>query len=307
MRFHGLDLNLLVVLDALFVEQHVTRAAVRLHLTQSAVSAALGRLREHFDDPLFVLVGGAMLPTALMQALHPRIDQVLESARSIAFANASFDPGAARRKFRIIASDYVIAVLMPALRRRLASLAPQVDLQLLTLVPLRGAEPGSLVDEALEHRHCDLVILPLAHGSVRHPQQPLFEDSFSVIACRDNCALADGLTLEHYLVAPHVVRETGLGAQGSMEAEFIASQGLARRVAVAVDQFGLIPEFIVGSPCLSTLHSRLAHLYVQRFPLRLLPPPLAIPATLQVMQWHAYQDSDPALVWLRQLLAEVAG
>ncbi|WP_027593282.1 LysR family transcriptional regulator [Pseudomonas sp. LAIL14HWK12:I7] len=235
MRFHGLDLNLLVVLDALFVEQHVTRAAVRLHLTQSAVSVALGRLREHFNDPLFVLVGGAMLPTALMQSLHPRIDQVLENARGIAFANARFDPGAARRKFRIIASDYVIAVLMPALMRRLASLAPQVDLQLLTLVPLRGAEPGSLVDEALEHRHCDLVILPLAHGSARHPQ------------------------------------------------------------------------FIVGGPCLSTLHSRLAHLYAQRFPLRLLPPPLAIPATLQVMQWHAYQDSDPALVWLRQLLAEVAG
>lgn len=306
MRFHGLDLNLLVVLDALFVEQHVTRAAVRLHLTQSAVSAALGRLREHFDDPLFVLVGGSMLPTALMQALHPRVHGVLESARGIAFANARFEPGETRRKFRIMASDYVIAVLMPALKRRLASLAPQVDLQLLTLVPQRGAEPGSLVDEALEHRHCDLVILPHAHGSNRHPQQPLFEDGFSVIACADDPELAEGLTLERYLAAPHVVRETGPGAQGSMEAEFLASQGLERRVAVAVEQFGLIPEFVVGGPCLSTLHSRLARLYARRFPLRLLAPPLAIPATLQVVQWHAYQDRDPALVWLRQLLAEAA-
>ncbi|MDH4559933.1 LysR family transcriptional regulator [Pseudomonas sp. BN411] len=308
MRFHGLDLNLLVVLDALFVEQHVTRAAARLHLTQSAVSAALGRLREHFNDPLFVLVGGSMLPTALMQGLHPRIQAVLESARDIAFSNIRFEPGETRRRFRILASDYVIAVLMPALLGRLASLAPQVDLQLLTLVPRGGVEPGtgSLVDEALEHRHCDLVILPHAHGSSRHPQQPLFEDGFSVIACAENPGLAEGLTMERYLAAPHVVRETGPGAQGSMEAEFLASHGLERRVAVAVEQFGLIPEFVVGGPCISTLHSRLARLYARRFPLRLLAPPLAMPPTLQVVQWHAYQDSDPALAWLRGLLAEVA-
>ncbi|GLZ86989.1 transcriptional regulator [Metapseudomonas resinovorans] len=306
MRFHGLDLNLLVVLDALFLERHVTRAANRLHLTQSAVSAALGRLREHFQDPLFVLVGGRMLPTALMQRLQPDIHQVLDAARGIAFANVRFEPGETRRRFRIMASDYVMAVLLPALRQRLAQVAPGVDLQLLSLVPQRGGEAGGLVDEALEQRHCDLVILPHAHGSERHPRQSLFEDGFSVIACADNPALAEGLTLDLYLAAPHVVRETGAGAQGSMEAEFLASQGLDRRVAVAVEQFGLIPEFVVGGPCLATLHSRLARLYARRFPLRLLVPPLAFPATRQVLQWHACQDGDPALAWLRGLLAEVA-
>ncbi|WP_137820743.1 LysR family transcriptional regulator [Pseudomonas sp. D(2018)] len=306
MRFHGLDLNLLVVLDALVVEQHVTRAATRLHLTQSAVSAALGRLREHFADPLFVLVGGRMLPTALMQRLHPRIQGVLDGARGIAFANAGFEPRETRRRFRIMASDYVIAVLMPRFRRRLADLAPQVDLQLLTLLPQRGAEPGSLVDEALEHRHCDLVILPHVHRSTRHPEQAVFEDGFSVIACRENPNVVRGLSLERYLGSPHVVRETGASALGSMEAEFLASQGLERRVAVAVEQFGLVPEFVVGGPCLATLHSRLATLYASRFPLRLLEPPLVFPPTGQVMQWHAYQDGDPALAWLRQLLLEAA-
>jgi LysR family nod box-dependent transcriptional activator len=306
MRYHGLDLNLLAVLDALFVEQHVTRAAGRLHLTQSAVSAALGRLREHFEDPLFVLVGGRMLPSALMQRLYPRIHEVLESAREIAFANTGFDPAEAQRRFRLMASDYVMAVLMPQVQRSLARLAPGVDLQLVTLLPQRTLEPGGLVDEALEQQHCDLVILPHAHRSSRHPESPLFEDAFSTIACLDNPRVVDGLTLECYLSLPHVVRAAATAVQGSMEAEFLASQGLQRRVAVTVEQFALIPEFVVGSDCLATLHRRLAQLYARRFPLRLLEPPLAIPPTLQVMQWHAYQDADPALLWLRQLLQEAA-
>jgi len=302
MRFHGLDLNLLVVLDALYVEQHVTRAATRLCLTQSAVSAALGRLREHFDDPMFASVGGRMLPTALMQCLYPRIHQVLDGARCITFANAVFEPQDSQRRFRIMASDYVIAVVMPALKRQLARGAPNLGLQLLTLIPQRDIDPGRLVEEALEQLHCDLVILPRAHRSDRHPEQALFEDGFSVIACRDNQNLAGGLTLERYLASPHVVRETGINSHGSMEAEFLSSQGLERHVAVAVEQFGLIPEFIVGGPCLATLHSRLASHYSQRFALQIFEPPLAFPPTLQVVQWHAYQDRDPALIWLREQL-----
>lgn len=306
MRYHGLDLNLLAVLDALFVEQHVTRAAGRLHLTQSAVSAALGRLREHFDDQLFILVGGSMQPTALMQGLHPRIHEVLAAARDIAFANTQFDVAKAQRRFRIMASDYVIAVLMPHVQRSLAKLAPGIDLQFVTLVPQRMSQPGGLVDEALEQLHCDLVILPHAHRSVRHPESALFEDGFSTIACRDNAKVADGLSLETYLALPHVVRSTGPGSMGSMEAEFLASQGLERQVVVTVEQFGLIPEFVVGSYCIATLHRRLAQLYARRFPLRMLEPPLAIPPTLQIVQWHAYQDGDPTLFWLRQLLQEAA-
>ncbi|EJM22894.1 transcriptional regulator [Pseudomonas sp. GM21] len=306
MRYYGLDLNLLAVLDALFIEQHVTRAASRLHLTQSAVSAALGRLREHFDDPLFVLVGGKMVPTALTQRLYPQINQVLESAREIAFSNVQFDPRRSTRRFRIMASDYVIAVLLPQVQRRLAQVAPDVDLSVETLFPQKSLEPGWLADNVLEHRSCDLLIIPHAHRSTRHPQEPLFEDGFSTIVCMGNHRVGDSLTVQQYLALPHVVREAGTAANGSMEAEFFASRGLERRVRVAVDQFGLMPEFVVGSECIATMHSRLARLYARRFPLRLLAPPLEMPPTLQVVQWHAYQDADPALIWFRQLLAEVA-
>lgn len=305
MRYFGLDLNLLAVLDALYAEQHVTRAAKRLNLTQSAVSAALGRLREHFADPLFVLVGGRMLPTALMQGVYPSVTGVLAQAREIACASVRFDPQESRRRFRIMASDYVIAVLMPMLKQRLSREAPGLDLVFSTLALERSAEPCGVVAEALELRGFDLVIIPRGHCCSTHSQEPLFSDDFTVIACAHNKCVESVMSQEQYLAMPHVVREISPKLVASMEAEYLDSLGLSRRVAVAVDQFSLIPEFVSGSDCISTLHKRLAKHFAARFELKLLTPPLAFPVTRQVMQWHPYQDADPALQWLRQQLHHV--
>ncbi|KFX71752.1 LysR family transcriptional regulator [Pseudomonas taeanensis MS-3] len=305
MRYHGLDLNLLALLEALRIEQNVTRAALRLNLTQSAVSAALGRLREHFGDPLFALVGGRMMPTALMQAMAPRLEEFLAVSRVLAFANASFDPAAASRRFYVTASDYVLAVVMPEVQRRLLDVAPGIRLSLNTL-PFHSGQADRLAAVALEHNNSDFVILPDIHRSQAHPCAPFFQDGFTTIAWLDNSLIAGELTLAQYLELEHVVREISPGVPGSMEAEFFIQAGFERRVAVAVDQFGLIPEFVVGSSRVATLHSRLAVLYARRFPLRLIKPPLDLPATVQVIQWHAYQDADPAVTWLRQLMQDVA-
>lgn len=305
MRYHGLDLNLLALLDALRIEQNVTRAALRLNLTQSAVSAALGRLREHFGDPLFVAVGGRMVPTALMQTIIPQLDEFLSLSRSLAFANASFEPTAATRRFYVTASDYVLAVVMPEVKRRLLEIAPGIRLSLNTL-PFHSGQSDRLVAEALERNNSDFIILPDLHRSPAHPCAPFFEDNFTTVAWQGNTQLASELTLAQYLELEHVVREIGPDVSGSMEAEYFLQAGYERRVAVAVDQFGLIPEFIVGSPHVATLHSRLARLYARRFPLRLVKPPVDLPPTVQVIQWHAYQDADPALTWLRELMQDVA-
>lgn len=102
------------------------------------------------------------------------------------------------------------------------------------------------------------------------------------------------------------MREVSPGVPASLEAEFFQQAGLQRRVAVTVDQFGLIPEFVVDSRRVATLHTSLARRYAEHFPLRLLCPPLDLPATVQVLQWHAWQDADPGLAWFRQLLLDVA-
>lgn len=305
MRFHGLDLNLLTVLDALRIEQNVTRAALRLNLTQSAVSAALRRLREHFDDPLFVLMGGRMLPTALMQGMLPQLEAFFSVSRSLAFANARFDPAQAERCFQVTASDYVLAVLMPPLQRRLLEQAPYIRLSLGTL-PFHAGQAEQLVSEALDRGSSDFVILPERYRSAGHPGAPLFEDDFTTIAWAGSSEIGDELTLARFLELEHVVREISPAIPGSLEAEFFQQAGHRRRVAVKVDQFGLIPEFVVGSQRVATVHSRLAKLYASRFPLRLIRPPLDLPPTVQVIQWHAHQEADPGLTWFRQLLLETA-
>ena len=112
-RLADLDLNLLVALDAVFTERHVGRAAARLHLTQSAVSNALTRLRRHFNDPLVTRVGGAMTPTSLGLLLQPELTDLLARLRGFATRGAVFVPADSDREFRVIAADFISYVLIP--------------------------------------------------------------------------------------------------------------------------------------------------------------------------------------------------
>ena len=307
MRYHGLDLNLLVLLDTLRIERNVTRGAVRLNLTQSAVSAALGRLRDHFGDPLFTSVAGRMMPTPLMDAIAPHLDEFLAISRTLAFAGARFEPAGAERHFYVMASDYVLAVVMPQVQRRLQAVAPGIRLGLHTL-PLYSGQVERLMADALERHSTDFVILPATHQLRAHPHAPLFQDDFTTIAWTGNTRVGKTLSLPQYLELEHVVRQASPDFPGSMEAEFFQQAGYDRRVAMTVDQFSLIPEFIVGSERIATLHTRLARLYGQRFPLRLLKPPLQPPPTVQVIQWHAHRDADPALAWFRRFVQDaIAG
>lgn len=305
MRYYGLDLNLLAVLEAIALDQNVTRAAQRLNLTQPAVSAALGRLRQHFNDQLFVAVGGRMVPTPLMRALEPKIRQVLETSRDIAVAAVQFEPATAERRFFLTASDYVIAVLVPQLLQRLAVAAPGIDLTVQSL-PLLLSSSEQVASESLERHSADFVIIPRAFASPHYPSVPLFSDDFTVIVAASNSRVGEELNLETYLALPHVSREVAPSGPISMEAAFLAEQGLERRVAVAVDQFALIPEFVVNSERIATLHTRLARRYARRFPIRLVAPPVAFPPTEQLLQWHPYQDGDPAVRWMVELLQATA-
>src|SRR5262245_4933192 len=112
MRFNRLDLNLLVALDALLAEQNITRAAERLHLSQSAVSGALARLREHFQDELLVQVGRRMTRTPLAESLAQPVREILAQVQATVERRPGFDPSTSDRQFSIMVSDYVTTVLM---------------------------------------------------------------------------------------------------------------------------------------------------------------------------------------------------
>ena len=117
MHFRNLDLNLLVVLDALLVEESVSKTAERLNLTQPAISNALARLRHHFQDDLLVRLGRQLVPTPLAQTLRDPVRDALLQIQSIADARPSFDPKTEQRQFTIVSSDYVAATLLTEARK----------------------------------------------------------------------------------------------------------------------------------------------------------------------------------------------
>ncbi|MEL7937159.1 LysR family transcriptional regulator [Pseudomonas delhiensis] len=303
MRYRRLDLNLLVALAALLDECSVSRAAERLNLGQSATSAALARLREHFNDPLLVPLGRGLAPSALGRQLLPKVREALALAGEVVDAAVLFDPSQCDRRFTLVASDYVVATLLPAASRALSQQAPGASLVLRDL-PL--PRDGDVVAEALEYRRSDLVIVPQRRVNPRYPQMPLLGDELCCIVCAGQPAFAGGLSLADYCAAEHVLREFADGQNLAMDALHLRELGIERRVAVAVQSFSLMAEFIVGTPRVATLFRRQAQALARRYPLRVLPAPLAFPTAPQVLQWHPQQDLDPALAWLRALLAEQA-
>ncbi|MHA6195794.1 LysR family transcriptional regulator [Pseudomonas wadenswilerensis] len=303
MRYRRLDLNLLVALDVLLEECSVSRAAQRLNLGQSATSAALARLREHFADPLLVPVGRSLQPTALARRLAPKVREVLELAGELAETTTAFDPARCERRFTLVASDYVAATLIPAVSRALQRCAPGASL---VVRELALARDGDQVAEALAYRRSDLAIVPQARVNPEYPQATLLEDELCCIVCAEHWPAEETLDLERYRQAEHVLREFADGQDLSLDARYLREIGLERRGVATVQSFSLMAGFVVDTLRIATLFRRQAEALAQRYPLRVLPAPVAFPRAAQVLQWHPQQAGDPVLAWFRQLLLEQA-
>ena len=305
MRYRSVDLNLLVVINALLTEGNVTRAALRLNLTQPAVSNALARLREHYQDELFVSEGRRMVPTELAERLAVPIRNILEQSQAVIQERSGFDPATARRRFYVAVSDYEGAVFMPEVSRHVAALAPGVAISLrLTFSHAQLTFPQ--VAEILEQRHNDFVVLPDALASANHPREWLYDESYLCIGWAGNESLGDSLSLERYLDAQHVVAEFADNRALGFEGEALARSGHVRKVAVAVEQFTLIPEYIAGTHRLATVHAGLARKFAERFPLKLYPVPVPLPPLAVVVQWNRVRERDPGLQWVLAALIDVA-
>ena len=181
MRFKGLDLNLLVALDILLAESSVSRAAERLHISQPAASAALGRLRDYFGDELLIQHGKRMIPTSYADSLAPEIRRILGQVDSIIQMSSEFDPPSSKRVFRLMASDYIAAVLIGPAIKRLAEVAPDIQLDIRL--------PSERVGIEFERGEIDLVLTPEEYISPNHPAELLFEEQHVVVGWEENALL----------------------------------------------------------------------------------------------------------------------
>jgi len=298
MRFNKLDLNLLVALDAVLSERSITRAAQRVHLSQSAMSNALGRLREYFEDELLVQVGRQLELTPRAEVLREAVRDVLVRIDTSIAAQPQFDCASSDREFRLCVSDYTMEVLLP---QALAIAARQRSTVRFRLLP-----QVSYPARALERGEADLLVIPKAYCSPDHPTETLFNDEFSCVVWSGSSHARHEMTFERYSNAGHVVMQPVDTDKPAFESWFVQRYGLSRRIEVTTYSFAALPFLVLGTELVSTVHGLLARRMKAGLPITLLPVPLPMPPFEQAMQWHKYRSLDPGLVWLRTLMQEAA-
>lgn len=295
-RYKGLDLNLLAALDVLLEETSVTRAAARLHLTQSATSSALGRLREALNDELLVLSGRRMVLTPFALELRDQVRQIVTLIDATLHSNPEFRPALSRRHFRIAASDYMQAAVVTRVQRELHRLAPGISLD---LVPNRGDE----IFELLERGELDLIIAPAEYCRPGNSRATLLTDDWIGLAWAGNTAVGDTLSVEQYLRMEHVALRQAEPVI-ALDQQALLARGLERRVCVSAPIFSLIPMLIIGTDRIGTVPARLPQIRLHAPLLKTVRLLFELPPLVETMQWHPSRDRDRALAWLRELLTQ---
>ena len=295
------DLNLLVAFDALMTERGVTRAGRVLGITQAAMSNTLRRLRNAFDDPLFVKSGPRMEPTARAIELAEPVRRALAEVRQM-LGREGFHPQRSAYMFRIGVVDYGAAMLLPPLLPLLAREAPGVTVE---LVDVGATEEAS----ALESGTADLVLSRFQWVPPNLLLYRLFQTDYVCVCRRDHPGVGDTLTLEAFVAARHV-HYYPRGMHSTVVDEALEGMGLKRTIQARLYSLSLVPFLVAGSDLLAILPEATARHVAPPLGLRILPLPIKTPALRVAIAWHPRTADDPPNVWLRErvkALLSVAG
>jgi DNA-binding transcriptional LysR family regulator len=298
MNVQDVDLNLLRVFDAVLRDKGVTSAAARLGLTQPAVSNALARLRKLLGDALFVRTAAGMDATPFARGLAEPVRQALALLESALAHGPGFDPATSTRAFRFYMSDLGQIEFLPPLVERVQRAAPGVRLEAVAL------EVEDIAD-ALAAGALDLAIgfLPGLAPPVR--RTPLFRDPYLCLFRENHPRIGGKLTRKVFLDAPHAL-VTYRGGHRVIE-EALERAGLARKVALRVPHFTVVPMILEKSDLILTLPARVARVFERRGRLRALPPPVPIPPAEVAVHWHERFEADTGNGWLRAQVVELFG
>ncbi len=302
-NLRGIDLNLLVVFDALMAERHVTRAAQHNGLSQPAMSKALNRLRHLFDDRLFERRDGRMEPTPRALDLAAPIHDALTDISRTLSPRRAFDPQEVVGTVRIATIDLHQTSLLPALVARLRRDAPGLDLQ------IHAIERHRLHDQ-LATGELDLAVAPILVGSRDLRAEPLWKDHL-VTLIRAGHPLALPMTLESFAAAAHVVdaghiQVTPDGQGTSVVDSILEARGLRRRIALVLPSSAGIPSVVVATDLIATLPSRIITRPAANPHLRVVPAPLPPVEVSPHLFWHPRTQHSPLRAWVRGVITELA-
>lgn len=292
MRFKGLDLNLLVALDALLMHQNVTAAAQQVSMSQSAMSGVLARLREHFEDDLLVQSHRHMILTPLAETLASPLRGILNDTSKLLDLRPGFNAAKTERRFTISCSDYVWAILITEVIQAASAQAPGLQI----------CYAGT--SSRFRKSDIELLIAPEGFTTENHPLEALFREEYVCIAWAANPLIEETLSEKQFFELGHVV---AFSEQRTFVQEWLYRRyGNVLRVGTIAPSFTLVPLSVVGTHQLAIVPMRLAHQGASHLPLKMFAPPLKIPPMIDVMQWRSYQDQDPGLLWLRNLIKTTA-
>ncbi|MEO6920210.1 MAG: LysR family transcriptional regulator [Collimonas sp.] len=299
MHISRIDLNLFVVLDTIYAEGNITRAAKALSLTQPAVSHALARLRDLLGDPLFIRQGSNMLPTPMTRSLIGPVRQALQTLEVSVKHGNQFDPMVTRRSFNLGLPGVLEARLLPPLMQLLQAQAPLVEINSVRVErrQLESELAAGTLDIAVD-------VLLQRPGEIR--STPLSRDALVVVARQDHQALqtAAGLDLETYLAQSHILvssRRTGPG----VEDVELARIGRQRHIALRCQHYYAACQVASSSDLLTTMPAHYAQIANVNLANRIYPLPLATPPLDVYLYWHDNAELDPANRWLRGVLSQL--
>lgn len=300
-RLRDVDANLLLSLHALLEERNLTHAGERMTMSQSAMSGALTRLRQLLDDELLVRVGRGFELTPLAERLRPLVADAVEAAEGLLGTRRDFDPTSSTRVFTVSMSAYAMTVLAEPLIRLVAEQAPGCPVALDSLEVTPDAFEAQLMRR-------DLILAPVGYDFPGRTQ-PVFTDHLVCVVDRHNPRLTDGgLSVDDLRSMPHVVAEFGAAGRRRRPLEVeMERQGVAdRSVMVQVTSLLTVPFAVSGTQMCAFVPARLANRCLEMLDLVVAETPLEPVQITESAHWHPRRDTEPAVVWLRRLLYDVA-
>jgi DNA-binding transcriptional LysR family regulator len=294
----GIDLNLLVLLDALIEHRNVTWAAEGVHMSQPAMSRALGRLRKLLNDPILVRGGDGLMPTPRAIALHPQLKRLLNDITHLV-SDVPFSPEQLTGCITLAATDHEMIVLLPKLMTLIAQASPQLEVK---VIPLFNIAASCLHDGSID----------LAFGVAQATlpsnlcQEPLYEDTYITLMRRQHPA-GNYLSIEQFSTLNHVqVTAASNSSGGSAVDTALDKLGLHRRIVLQLPSFTTALAVVAESDCVVTLPASIAQRYVIQHDLVAIATPIDCPIITHISIWSGVRDADPANQWLRKLVREAA-
>lgn len=301
MNLKTFDLNLLLVFDALMRMRNVTVAGENIGLSQSATSNALGRLREAFDDPLFVRTPKGMAPTPLAEELAPSVDAALSQLRVVIDQKRAFAPRSAVRTYRILMSDVGQIHFLPRLTAFLRREAPHVGLETVEMQVRQ-------VQEAMGGGYVDLAVGYLEAFGPSFHRQRLFENDWVCIVSRDHPTIRKRLTETAYLEGLHLSYTPAGGRHAMLDQileGFFEARSAKRRVAMRLAHSTGIAAIVAESDLLLTVPSALGAFYASQSRVAVFALPFPAPGLEIVQTWHDRFQRDAGHQWFRRAFAEL--